>query len=236
MSAICISDLHLDATNPKRLDALNHLLTRESEKVDAIYVLGDLVEVWVGDDDDSQFANELRTTLGACTRRTSLYLMHGNRDFLFGKTFANETGAYPIDDPVAIEVEGRRILLAHGDAFCTKDEPYQQMRKLFRSTDWQRDILSRSLRERIQFADEMREQSRRSSANKSQNIMDVTDEVVLAAMQKNDCDVLIHGHTHRPGIHRMDNTKTRYVLGDWNRCGWLARIEGGGVSLECFSI
>ncbi|HCP50032.1 MAG TPA: UDP-2,3-diacylglucosamine diphosphatase, partial [Gammaproteobacteria bacterium] len=105
-----------------------------------------------------------------------------------------------------------------------------------RSADWQRDILSRSLPERIQLANEMREQSRLSNANKSQNIMDVTDEVVLSVLQEHECDVLIHGHTHRPAIHRLDQTKTRYVLGDWNRCGWLARIEDRGVSLECFPI
>ena len=236
MSAICISDLHLDATVPKRLDALNNLLVLESEKVEAIYVLCDLVEAWVGDDDDSQFADELRTILAGCMQHTALYLMHGNRDFLIGKKFANDTGACLIDDPVTVEVEGRRVLLSHGDAFCTKDEPYQQMRKLFRSADWQRDILSRTLQERIHLANEMREQSRQTNANKSQNIMDVTDEVVLSIMQESACDVLVHGHTHRPGIHRLDNVKTRYVLGDWNRCGWLARIEDSGISLECLSI
>ncbi len=236
MSAICISDLHLDASVPNRLDALGNLLVLESEKVETIYVLGDLVEAWVGDDDDSQFTKELRSVLVACNQRVAVYLMHGNRDFLIGKKFEKDTGARLIDDPIVVEVEGRRVLLAHGDAFCTKDQQYQQMRNLFRSADWQRDILSRSLQERIQLANEMREQSRQSNANKSQNIMDVTDEVVRSVMQENECDILIHGHTHRPGIHRLDQNKTRYVLGDWNRCGWLARIEDGGVSLECFPI
>ena len=236
MSAICVSDLHLDASVPNRLDALRNLLVLESEKVEAIYLLGDLVEAWVGDDDDSQFVNELRSILARCNQHAALYLMHGNRDFLIGKSFETDTGARLIDDPTMVEVEGRRILLAHGDAFCTKDEPYQQMRTLFRSADWQRDILSRSLPERIQLANEMREQSRLSNANKSQNIMDVTDEVVLSVLEEHECDVLIHGHTHRPAIHRLDQTKTRYVLGDWNRCGWLARIEDRGVSLECFPI
>ena len=236
MSAICISDLHLDASVPNRLDALGNLLVLESEKVETIYVLGDLVEAWVGDDDDSQFTKELRSVLVACNQRVAVYLMHGNRDFLIGKKFEKDTGARLIDDPIVVNVEGRRVLLAHGDAFCTKDQQYQQMRNLFRSADWQRDILSRSLQERIQLANEMREQSRQSNANKSQNIMDVTDEVVRSVMQENECDILIHGHTHRPGIHRLDQNKTRYVLGDWNRCGWLARIEDGGVSLECFPI
>ena len=236
MSAICISDLHLDASVPNRLNALGNLLVLESEKVETIYVLGDLVEAWVGDDDDSQFTEELRSVLVACNQRVAVYLMHGNRDFLIGKKFEKDTGARLIDDPIVVEVEGRRVLLAHGDAFCTKDQQYQQMRNLFRSADWQRDILSRSLQERIQLANEMREQSRQSNANKSQNIMDVTDEVVRSVMQENECDILIHGHTHRPGIHRLDQNKTRYVLGDWNRCGWLARIEDGGVSLECFPI
>ena len=110
------------------------------------------------------------------------------------------------------------------------------MRMVVRSADWQRDILSRSLQERINLASEMREQSRQSNANKAQNIMDVTGEVVLSVMEENECDVLVHGHTHRPAIHRMDDSKTRYVLGDWNRCGWLTRIEDGHVCLECFSI
>ena len=152
MSAICISDLHLDAAVPNRLDALGNLLVLESEKVETIYVLGDLVEAWVGDDDDSQFTKELRSVLVACNQRVAVYLMHGNRDFLIGKKFEKDTGARLIDDPIVVEVEGRRVLLAHGDAFCTKDQQYQQMRNLFRSADWQRDILSRSLQERIQLA------------------------------------------------------------------------------------
>ena len=236
MSQICISDLHLDTTVPKRLGALRNLLLHESEKVEAIYILGDLVEAWVGDDDDSEFANKIRSILAICAKRSAVYFMHGNRDFLIGSKFAMDTGARLIDDPTTIEVAGVRILLSHGDAFCTKDEAYQQMRMVVRSADWQRDILSRSLQERINLASEMREQSRQSNANKAQNIMDVTGEVVLSVMEENECDVLVHGHTHRPAIHRMDDSKTRYVLGDWNRCGWLTRIEDGNISLECFSI
>ena len=236
MSLICISDLHLDVTVPTRLDALRNLLVCESKNIDAIYILGDLVEAWVGDDDDSEFANTIRKILSNCAKQSALYLMHGNRDFLIGEKFASDTGACLIDDPTTIEVAGVRFLLSHGDAFCTKDEAYQQMRTLVRSPDWQSNILNRSLQERINLASEMRQQSRQSNANKSQNIMDVTGEVVLSVMEENECDVLIHGHTHRPAIHRMDDSKTRYVLGDWNHCGWLTRIEDGHVSLECFPI
>ncbi|HCP50033.1 MAG TPA: UDP-2,3-diacylglucosamine diphosphatase, partial [Gammaproteobacteria bacterium] len=108
MSAICVSDLHLDASVPNRLDALRNLLVLESEKVEAIYLLGDLVEAWVGDDDDSQFVNELRSILARCNQHAALYLMHGNRDFLIGKSFETDTGARLIDDPTMVEVEGRR--------------------------------------------------------------------------------------------------------------------------------
>lgn len=234
MSAVFISDLHIDRSTSARLVKLGRILETESRRNDAIYILGDLVEMWVGDDDDDEDAQLLRTTLAAASANTVVKVMHGNRDFLFGQTFADATGVQLIADPTVAEVDGRRILLAHGDAFCTEDTAYQQMRAMFRSQQWQEEVLGRTLQERRQLAAGLRAQSMSANANKAQNIMDVTASDVVEAMQAHDCDVLIHGHTHRPGIHDMGNGRTRYVLGQWQRCGWLARA-GESIVLECFS-
>ena len=242
MSVLFISDLHIDAEAPRVLDGFRDFLAREAPGADAIYILGDLAEVWVGDDDDGPTATALRDALRATSRHCPLYVMHGNRDFLLGERFASETGTTLIPDPWVIdrEPDGERLLLAHGDAFCTRDHAYQQARALLRSEAWQADVLGRTLRERRALARGLREESRAANANKAENIMDVTEEEVAAAMLRHDCRIMIHGHTHRPGMHEVvltpdGPTGRRYVLGDWNRCGWALRV-GRGMDLECFAL
>ncbi len=227
-----ISDLHLDTATPDRLEAFSRVLRRESAQSDELYVLGDLTEVWIGDDDDSTFAATLKSELLDASTRCSIRLMHGNRDFLIGEDFARTCRLDLIDDPTLIERNGKRLLLCHGDALCTDDSAYQRTRAILRSPEWQNEMKAKSLSERRSLASAMRAQSRAANANKPNNIMDVAQSAVAETILRERADVLIHGHTHRPGIHAAGSGTTRYVLGDWNRCGWLLRFDGAFTLLQ----
>ena len=242
MTVLFLSDLHIDADEPRVLRGFRDFLAREAPRADALYILGDLVEVWVGDDDDGPTAAAVRKALATASSHCPVFVMHGNRDFLLGDGFAADTGVTLIPDPHVVQphADGPRLLLAHGDAFCTRDAAYQQARAVLRSPAWQSDVLARTLPERRALARSLRDQSRAANANKAENIMDVTEEEVAAAMLHHDCPVLIHGHTHRPGVHEValgpdGRTGHRYVLGDWGRCGWTLRL-GREMSLECFAL
>lgn len=204
--------------------------------MDAIYILGDLFEVWVGDDDDGPVANRVRTALAAAARRCPLFVMPGNRDFLFGERFAEDTGATLLPDPALVEVDGERLLLAHGDAYCTGDSEYQRARAQLRSAAWRREALSKSLTERRALAAEMRAASVAANANKPDNIMDVTAQAVDEALCRAGVRTLIHGHTHRPAIHDLGGGRRRIVLGDWDRCAWKLTLRGGEAALTCFAL
>ena len=236
MSALFVSDLHIDEAHPQVLAGLRRLIEEETSTVDALYVLGDLVEVWVGDDDDSAIANALRETLTDAVRRCAVFVMHGNRDFLLGERFAAETGVTLLADPSVIEVDGQRVLIAHGDAYCTDDSDYQRVRALFRSADWQAEILAKSLAQRRDFAATLRARSIAANENKAANIMDVAADAVEAALREADAQLLVHGHTHRPSIHALSGERQRIVLGDWQRCGWKLRLQDGKAALTCFAL
>jgi UDP-2,3-diacylglucosamine hydrolase len=229
---IYLSDLHLSSAEEPGFQTLAALLKRESRRVDAIYLLGDLCEVWVGDDDDSEFANGLRGALSDAAEHTRVLVMHGNRDFLLGAAFATQCGLELIADPYPLDSE---TLLSHGDSWCIDDEPYQQVRALLRSQAWQEDVLSRSLSERRELAQSMREQSLASNANKVDNIMDVSQPELARVVAETGAKRIIHGHTHRPGVHTAP-WGTRYVLGAWERCGWLLRETDTRTQLECFAL
>jgi UDP-2,3-diacylglucosamine hydrolase len=231
---IFLSDLHLEDAASPRFRTFATVMRQEALHAEAIYVLGDLTEVWVGDDDDAELATELRSLFSETTAVCPIYLMHGNRDFLFGTRFAADTGVELIKDPLLLE-DG--TLLAHGDSFCIDDHEYQNMRALFRSPDWQAEILAQSLAERRTLAQALRAQSKDSSANKAENIMDVAAMEVARVIQDSGAKRLIHGHTHRPGVHNCQWGR-RTVLGAWERCGWLARQRqpGSDPQLECFPL
>lgn len=235
MNRLFIADLHLDSTSPQKLVTLQTVLANAVHLDCEIYILGDLVETWIGDDDDCIFSNQLRDILRVSSKRVPLYLMHGNRDFLFGQKFATDVGATILDDPTVIEIEDRRVLLSHGDAYCTSDHAYQEIRSKFRSAQWQQSFLSKTLVERRELASAMREQSKEAVAEKSDYITDVVEDSILDSLQTYDCRIMIHGHTHRPGQHQMVNGCTRYVLGDWGRCGWQIYATPQ-IRLECFPI
>lgn len=232
MQHIFLSDLHLNNTDEPQFRALTALLATESRRVDAIYILGDLCEAWIGDDDDSDLARGLCSALADASQNTRVLVMHGNRDFLLGEAFARQCNCELISDPYRVDAQ---TLLTHGDAFCIDDEKYQQVRSLLRSQAWQQDVLGRSLPERRILAEEMRAQSIATNANKADNIMDVSQTEVSRVAAEHGVKRIIHGHTHRPGVHTTA-WGTRYVLGAWNHCGWLLRDSGAKLELECFGL
>ena len=236
MGALFISDLHIDESRPHVLSGLKRLIETDASAVDGLYVLGDLVEVWVGDDDDGPVAEALRQVLAAATRRCPVHLIHGNRDFLFGERLAGETGVALLDDPTVVEVDGQRVLVAHGDAYCTGDVEYQRVRAMLRSPEWQAGVLASSLTDRRALAAALRAKSIAANENKADNIMDVTPAAVEAALAEADAKLLVHGHTHRPGIHDLGRDRRRIVLGDWQRCGWKLTLRQGDAALTCFAL
>lgn len=228
-----LSDLHLEDAGSERFRAFARLMQAQSARVDDIYILGDLTEVWVGDDDDGPLAVALQAVLKTAAGRCRIHLMHGNRDFLMGARLASETGAGLIVDPCLLE-DG--TLLAHGDAFCVDDEAYQQLRTLFRSESWQQDVLGRTLAERRALARQLRRESTARNANKAENIMDVAEREVARVIAETGARRLIHGHTHRPGRH-VASWGSRYVLGAWERCGWVAlQAPHAEPELICFAL
>ncbi len=231
-----ISDLHLDTRRPEHVRALDQLVSKHAGKAEALYVLGDLFESWIGDDDDA----ELNVSVEQIFRRFSdaggkLYFMHGNRDFLLGDQFASRCGGELIAENTVIDLYGRPTLLLHGDSLCTQDEKYQQFRRMVRAEAWQKDILAKTLQERRMIAQFMRMQSQQGNANKAENIMDVTPEEVIKALDDAGVRDMIHGHTHRPAVHDVNTANgpgKRYVLGDWGDSLWLIRADQSGNDLQ----
>ena len=232
MKRIFLSDLHIEAVDSQTAERFSEVMETESQWADEIYILGDLVEMWIGDDDDSELAEFVRGVLKKTVAQTQLFLTHGNRDFLYGEAIAEATG---VNVFTGVQTSADGIVLCHGDEYCIDDEAYQQMRALFRSEAWQADILSKTLAERAAFGAAIRAQSKQDNANKASNIMDVNDDAVAAAFADVRASIMIHGHTHRPGVHRVGST-TRIVLGAWERCGWLVRQTDSQLDLECFSL
>lgn len=221
-----ISDLHLDASRPHITRAFYHFLANEGRQAEQLYILGDLFELWVGDDDDSSLALEVQSELRALAGSgTELYFMHGNRDFLIGESFANSTGATLLPDPHPLEIGGKRVLLMHGDLLCTGDRDYQAFRQQVRQPEWMQMVLSKSLEERRALGRQIRQQSQSMNSRKAEDIMDVTAGEVQAVMDRFQATTLIHGHTHRPARHELPSGE-RIVLGDWENEGWCLRYDG----------
>jgi len=234
-----ISDLHLSESRPAANEAFFFFVERKARAAEALYILGDLFEYWVGDDDLAEpfhavIAGFLR---GLSESGVKLYVMHGNRDFLLGGQFSEQTGARLLADPTTLELGGVKTLLMHGDTLCADDVDYQQWRQVSRSPDWQRDFSSRPLAERRQMALKAREQSVRAIAAKREEIMDVTQSAVRDAFRRHSVSRLIHGHTHRPGRHQLDvdgRRCERLVLPDWYGRGGYLEIARGAPRLVRF--
>jgi UDP-2,3-diacylglucosamine hydrolase len=225
-----ISDLHLDPARPRVMEKLADFLQHHRD-VEALYVLGDLFESWVGDDDDGPLAVQVRQMLADFTNDgPRLYLMRGNRDFLLGEQFCREVGAELLPDPTVIELYGHSTLLMHGDSLCVDDTEYQAFRRTVRNPDWQAQVLARDLTERRALAAELRAMSGQLKSNKPADIMDVNVAEVARAMSQHRVRQLIHGHTHRPALHREPGG-TRWVLGDWNPAGRVLEASESGLKI-----
>jgi UDP-2,3-diacylglucosamine hydrolase len=220
---IFISDLHLDKNQPQITQHFLTLLHRLDSSVDALYILGDLFEAWIGDDDGvSQYANIITALRTVTQRDISIYFLYGNRDFLVGKQFFRDTGCQLLTDESKIELYGQTVLLMHGDTLCTRDIAYINMRKKLRNRFIQKLFLLLPLSLRRKIASEMREKSRLYTSIAASDIMDVTQDEVLRVMQKHRVSCLIHGHTHKPYFHEFllqQIPMTRIVLSDWHNGG-----------------
>jgi len=214
-----ISDLHLDEARPQIVDLFTRFLADEARQADALYILGDLFESWIGDDDNAPLATRVAHALRALRDRgVPIYFLHGNRDFLLGTDYAARAGIELLADPAIVELDGERTLLMHGDTLCTDDIEYQTFRNLVRDPAWQAQFLAKPLAERRAFAAQARGESRKQTAMKAAEIMDVNQAAVESTMHEYGVHRLIHGHTHRPAAHRFEldgRTAERIVLGDW---------------------
>jgi len=236
MTTLFISDLHLEAERPDIGDQFVRFLQTDATEAEALYILGDLFEAWVGDDDPNTHYAIIKMALRKLVDGgVPVYFMHGNRDFMIGKKFANETGIEILEDPHPVKLYGEKALLSHGDAMCTDDVQYQRVRSMTRDPDWQVSMLAKPLKERLRIAEEARRQSLERTLNLSMDIMDVNQGAVMRAINEYGVDVLLHGHTHRPDIHTVDlgNRKAkRIVLGDWYTQGSVVRWDLRGPKLE----
>jgi UDP-2,3-diacylglucosamine hydrolase len=230
-----ISDLHLDPARPEVTRAFTQFL-RTHRRCERLYILGDLFEAWLGDDDDAPIAIEVCQLLRDFSDAgPALAIMPGNRDFLIGRRFCKFAGAELLTDPTVIDLYGERVLLMHGDSLCTADQQYQQFRRTVRDPAWQADLLSHSLAERRELAGRLRSMSREANSNKAEDIMDVAPEAVAEAMRQHAVRQLIHGHTHRPARHEVP-TGLRWVLGDWADQGWALEVFPDEKKLRNFDI
>ncbi|MGD8783162.1 MAG: UDP-2,3-diacylglucosamine diphosphatase [Thioalkalispiraceae bacterium] len=232
MSTLFISDLHLSQERPQINKLFLTFLEQTASKAEALYILGDLFEVWLGDDmilPDYQPA--LEQIANTVQTGTSIYIMYGNRDFLMRERFEHLTGAQIIHEPFILDLYGTRTLLLHGDTLCTDDIEYQKFRSMVRNEQWQAELLSKTPQQRLELARHYREISKTETAQKDNAIMDVNQETVEQTMREHGVLNLIHGHTHRPARHEFEldgKPATRFVLPDWFETGgYLAVSEQG---------
>jgi UDP-2,3-diacylglucosamine hydrolase len=235
VTTLFISDLHLDASRPDITAQFLQFLSTEARAADALYILGDLFESWVGDDaaDAAQSAAiaglHLLTSHGVPS-----FVMHGNRDFLLARQFCHMSGAELLPDPLIVTLYGEPVLVMHGDALCTDDRAYQRLRATVRDGDWQRQFLALSIAARRALAGAARVGSQAHTAAMEYAITDVNADSVAMALRSAGTATLLHGHTHRPAIHALQvdgRPCTRIVLGDWYDQGSLLRWDRGGPEL-----
>ena len=210
-----ISDLHLDAKKPDITQNFLQFIETRAISARVLYILGDLFEVWLGDDDTQPHYQPVFDALLRLSKSVELFFIHGNRDFLIGKQLAERVGMTILQEPTLLQLGSTRVGLMHGDLLCTDDVDYQKFREMVRNPDWQHDFLAKPLPERQQIAVALRDKSAQAMTQKTYDIMDVNLQAVNEQFDRMDVDVLIHGHTHRPAVHQHGSNRTRIVLGDW---------------------
>ena len=236
MTILFISDLHIDANHPQITERFLKFVATECREAAALYLLGDLFETWIGDDDpDPAQQRAMAAIKGLTDSGVPCFVMHGNRDFLFGPRFCEATGAQLLPDPVILTIEGTSVLLMHGDALCTDDRSYQRLRATVRDADWQRRFLALTVQQRRTIAQAARTGSQAHMAGLEYAIVDVNPASVETALRDAQTDVLLHGHTHRPGVHRLKvdgRDCTRIVLGAWYDQGSVLAWDRNGFELR----
>ncbi len=236
---LLISDLHLQEERPDITRAFLDLLDGRARHARALYILGDFFEAWIGDDAMSPFQTRICQALRALSDSgTQVFLMHGNRDFLIGEAFCQAAGATLLADPSVVEMGGEPVLLMHGDSLCTLDLAYMKMRRYLRNpvSLWILRHLPLSTRQKL--ARKLRSESRAQTRMKATDIVDVTPEQVPRIMAQYGVRTLVHGHTHRPAIHKLvvdGQPARRIVLGDWDRQGWALEVDEQGFQLQPFA-
>lgn len=236
MTTLFISDLHLTPQAPEITECFTHFMRTQAIKADALYVLGDLFEFWVGDDDKSPFAQQIRDEFKRLTDTgVPVFFTQGNRDFLVGKRFAKQTGVTLLGDETVIDLYGRNAVVLHGDTLCTQDTKYLEFRAKVHQPwlQWVFNRIPMFIKQKI--VAKVQSDIRDDKSTKSLEIMDVTPSEVEKVMQQHHVDLMIHGHTHRPNIHSLeteDGNKTRIVLGDWYTQGSILVYDKNGYELQ----
>lgn len=240
MTTFFIADLHLHESRPQITQSFYQFLHQQAQGAEALYILGDFFDVWIGDDDDAPLGLEVAHKLRALNDSgTAIFLMHGNRDFLLGSDFAARAGAKLIEDGTIINLYNHPTLLMHGDVLCTEDLQYQSFRRQVRSQEWQMAFCAQSLTARRAIATQIRTESQNVTTMKAENIMDVNQEEVVRVMQEAGVTRLIHGHTHRPARHALaveGVPAERIVLGDWHTHGWCIKADENSFDLLSWKI
>jgi len=234
-SALFISDLHLDPARPHITALFFEFLKNRAAQAQALFILGDLFEAWIGDDD---LWSEPGLSVAKALREvpTDVYFLHGNRDFLLGEAYAERAGITLIADPTVIELGNERVLLLHGDTLCSADRAYQRTRAQLRNPQWQATFLAESLDDRREFAERARAASRDYTGKADADVMDVTDAAVMRAFERAGVSRMIHGHTHRPFVHQIDGGYQRIVLGDWYEQGSVLSYSSEGFDLQTLAL
>lgn len=230
-----IADLHLAQNRPDITACFLSFLEKDAPNAETLYILGDLFEYWIGDDDKNPFVVEVALALKTLsTLGTHIYYIHGNRDFLLGKSYAKACGMTLLPEVDVIDLYGKPVVIMHGDTLCTRDIAYQAFRKKSRSWWWQTMIKNLPLFVRKNIAENYRLKSASATAMKSQEIMDVTETEVVDKLELHHCQLLIHGHTHRPNIHHIQANNLpaqRIVLGDWYEQGAWLKVTKDSIEL-----
>lgn len=234
-TTLLISDLHLEPGRPEITAQFLKFLEGPARRAESLYILGDLFEVWLGDDAAGRLGEQIADALRSVSRQgTSVAFLAGNRDFLVGDTYCRRAGMTRLSEPVVLDLHGVPTVLMHGDTLCTDDRAYQRFRRKVRDPDWQARVLSRPHWWRRLLGRAIRTVSRVRGRNRPEAIMDVNDEAVTEAFRRHGVNRIIHGHTHRPAVHHVTvdgRPCERIVLGDWFEQGSVLRLDARDFEL-----